>query len=60
MYILWRKGPTKAKLPKPHESHNAVLDGSLKLAMVEIFTPQKSANATNQDLNFCFVSKNFL
>lgn len=53
------EGSYKGKVRKAHERHNAVLVGSLKLAIVEIFTPQKS-NATNQGLNFCFVHKNFL
>lgn len=53
-------GPTKAKVPKACESHNAVLVGSLKLAIVGIFIPPKLANATNQGLNFCFATKHFL
>ena len=40
IHVLWRKSPTKTRSLKVHGSDNAVLDGSLKLAMVGIFTPQ--------------------
>ena len=34
---------------------SAFSDTDLKLTMVGIFTPQKSANTANQHLIFCFV-----
>lgn len=52
MFTFWRKSFVRAKVPKTHESHNAALIGSLKLAVVGMFTKISKCCKTGLELLF--------